>query len=80
MMPSLTPRQREMFTRIFACRSLTVSELAKEMDLHPQVAAREVLFLERSTLIVSDLHRIRAPGERPRRLKRVVRPAPWTMA
>jgi len=80
-LPALTVTQRQVFSAAYACPGLNLNELTRLTGLNPATVARQVRHLEQLGLLVSVVcTAVTNTGRLCRRICRLVRPAPWTVA
>ena len=80
-LPPLSTTQRQVFSAAYACPGLNLNELTRLTGLNPATVARQVRHLEGLGLLVSVVcTAVTNTGRLCRRICRLVRPAPWTVA
>ena len=79
--PTLHPRQREVFSAVYLLPGQSLNELARFLHVNSAVVASAVVALEQRGLLTSSVRAVVTnTPRRARRLCRLVRPAPWTVA
>lgn len=80
-LPALSTTQRQVFSAAYACPGLNLNELTRLIGLNPATVARQVRHLEQLGLLVSVVcTAVTNTSRLCRRICRLVRPAPWTVA
>lgn len=79
--PTLHPRQRQVFSAAYLMPDQSLNELARLLQVNAAVVAHAVKSLEQRGLLVTSMRAVVTnTPRRSRRLCRLVRPAPWTVA
>ncbi len=79
--PKLTPRQRSVFSAIYAVPDRCLAELARELRIDGKTTGHAVYQLERLGLIETGVRHTTAKGRENLPItRRHCRPAAWTLA